>query len=366
MESINTAKRNILGTRLEMSKLCTFLGKDPWTGSANAAYESCHPSVTVIITLYNYADYIQQCLDSVCASQSIDFDILVIDDCSTDDSAAIVQDYLQTTETPIRLIQKAFNTGLADARNTGLHLARAPFVFILDADNWIYPNCLTTLHSAIQTAGCAAVYGIINRFNSKTGEGAGLVSFYEWDVLELVAGPYIDAMALFKKDILLKVGGYSTELMVIAWSGWEDYDLWLKLAQAGHNAKLVPNILSSYRVHPNSMIHTTNAYSDILVEYFRKKFSLLIEQHDDLEVCFGQPRDHRPSAIPTATQLKETQEKLQRARRNLERTKAELAQTKDQLAAAQDRITAMETSKFWRIRRRWFRVRQILRLPTNE
>jgi glycosyltransferase involved in cell wall biosynthesis len=368
MESIDTAKRNIMGTRLEMAKLCAFLGKEPWTSTANAAYESCTPSVTVIITLYNYADYIQECLDSVCATEPLPhgLDILIIDDNSTDDSAAIVETYLQTATTPIRLIKKAFNTGLADARNTGLHLARAPFVFILDADNWIYPNCLPVLYSAIHTSGCAAVYGIINRFNSKTGAGAGLISFYEWDVRELVMAPYIDAMAMFKKDILLKVGGYSTELMILAWSGWEDYDLWLKLAQAGHGAKLVPNILSAYRVHPNSMIHTTNSYSDILVQYFKNKFSLLIEQHDDLETLFGKPHDYSLSTIPTATQLKETQEKLQRARRNLQRTKDELARTKDQLAAAHDRINAMETSKFWRLRRRWFKVRQLLNLPTNE
>jgi len=363
MESTESAKRNMMGTRLEMAKLCAFLGKDPWVMSASPAFDHCTtPSVTVVITLYNYADYIKQCLDSVCATLADSlpggFDVLVIDDCSTDESASLVEAYLNNVETPICLVKKAFNTGLADARNTGLKLARAPFVFILDADNWIYPNCLPILYEAINQSGVAGVYGIINRFNSKTDKGSGLISFYEWDVRELIACPYIDAMAMFKKDILLKVGGYSTELMVIAWSGWEDYDLWLKLTQAGYEAKLVPNILSAYRVHPNSMIHTTNVYTDVLVQHFKKKFFKLIEQYDDLAIVFGKPRSEMLASSAT-TQLEETQATLKRVRKNFQRTK-------DELAEAKEKIAAMENSKFWRIRDRWLRVKRLLRLPRGK
>ncbi len=191
MESLESSKRNGLSTRLEMAKLCAFLGKDPWLLAPNAAFDFCsNPSVTVIITLYNYADYIEECLDSVCATIGDrlpnGFDVLVIDDCSTDQSASLVEAYIQKVDISICLVKKAFNTDLADARNTGLKLARAPFVFILDADNWIYPNCLSVLYEAIHTSGCAAIYGIINRFNSKTGESIGLVSFHEWDVRKVL------------------------------------------------------------------------------------------------------------------------------------------------------------------------------------
>jgi glycosyltransferase involved in cell wall biosynthesis len=346
MESINSAKRNIIGTRLEMSKLCSFLGKDPWVLSSNAAFYDCSaPSVTVIVTLYNYSEYIKECLDSVCTTIKDrlpgGFDVLVIDDCSTDNSASLVEDYIQKVDTPICLVKKAFNTGLADARNCGLQIARAPFVFILDADNWIYPNCLDVLYEAINASGCAGVYGIINRFNNKTGKGIGLASFYEWDVRELLSDPYIDAMAMFKKDILIQVGGYSTELMLIAWSGWEDYDLWLNLAQSGYTAKLIPRILSSYRVHPNSMIHTTNFYTDVLGQHFRKKFSKLIEQYEDLELFFGMPRHIETEAEKLAVvQLKA--EKLAMA----------------QLKEAQKKIEWMETSKFWKLRRSWFQIKK--------
>jgi glycosyltransferase involved in cell wall biosynthesis len=344
MESIEAAKRNMMGTRLEMTKLCAFLGKDPWALCPNAAYDACSaPSVTVIITLYNYAEYIEECLNSVCATVSDrlpgGFDVLVIDDCSTDNSISLVETYIQKTNIPICLVKKAFNTGLADARNTGLQIARAPFIFTLDADNWIYPNCLSVLYDSITNSGCVAVYGIINRFDSKTGKGLGLLSIYEWDVYELLSGPYIDAMAMLKKDILLQVGGYSTELMLIAWSGWEDYDLWLKLAQAGYECKLVPQVLSSYRVHPNSMIHTTNAYAGTIIEHFKQKFRTLIDQHEDMITMFGVPRTETFDLHMTPGKLRE------------------------KLAKALNTIAEMETSKFWKVRKQWLRIKKILRLP---
>jgi glycosyltransferase involved in cell wall biosynthesis len=338
MESINAAKRNIMGTRLEMSKLCSFMGKEPWVLSSNPAYENCSaPSVTVIVTLYNYSEYIQKCLDSVHATIGSSlpggFDVLVVDDGSTDKSASLVEEYIQKVDTPICLVKKLYNTGLADARNCGLKMARAPFVFILDADNWIYPNCLAVLYEAINESEFAAVYGIINCFNNKTGEGAGLISSYEWDVEELLSCPYIDAMAMFRKDILLQIGGYSTELMLIAWSGWEDYDLWLNLAQSGYTAKLVPQILSSYRVHSSSMINTTNIYTDILVQHFRQKFVKLIEQYEDVAMIFGMPR-HMEIVTEDSAIV--------------------------QLREAKAKIESMETSKFWRLREQWWQVKKLI------
>ncbi len=295
-ESLEASKRNLLLTRLELSRLLQRLGNTPWTLLPNQAYQACvAPSVTVIITLFNYAEYIQECLDSVSQSDIKTllggFDVLVIDDGSVDDSVELVEQYIKYSTTPTCLVKKHFNTGLADARNLGLQLARAPFVFILDADNWIYPNCLSALYEAIIQTEYAGVYGMINCFDNNTYQGIGLMSFYEWDVRELIAMPYIDAMALFKKDILLQVGGYSTELMEIGWCGWEDYDLWLKIAQNGYSCKLVPNILSAYRVHSNSMIKTTNTYTPVLAKYFRKKFSRLVHKYSDLTQLFGFPRD---------------------------------------------------------------------------
>ena len=189
------------------------------------------------------------------------------------------------------LVKKSSNTGLADARNLGLERARGQYVFVLDADNWIYPACLRSLHAAIVSGREAAVYGIIRRFDEETGESLGLLSAYDWNVQELVRGPYIDAMALFDRQAVAAVGGYSTELLDTGWFGWEDYDLWLKLARAGQRCKLVPSILSAYRVHPGSMIHRTNNSTPAFARYFQEKFRDLTERFPEMDRYFGFPAD---------------------------------------------------------------------------
>lgn len=372
-EHLDSARRIMTMSRLEMEKLCSFLGRDPWEKVTNAAYDSSFDtSVTVVITLFNYSEYICECLDSVCAAKADmpgGFEVLVIDDCSTDSSANIVEQYIHNTNVPICLVKKIFNTGLADARNVGLRLARSPYIFILDADNWIYPNCLSKLYDAIYESKYASTYGIINKFAHQTGEGRGLISSYEWDVRELLTAPFIDAMAMFRREALLEVGGYSTDLMELGWYGWEDYDMWLKLAQAGYTCKCVPQVLSAYRSHSHSMIITTAQYSAFLAKLFTKKFASLVEQYaQDTPVLFGTPRHEifgAPSPQPQiqvidrSEEVKELKAKLKRVRSNVESTKRQLEQARQQIAA-------METSKFWKLRKSWFQIKRFLGLSGAE
>ena len=130
--------------RLTASTTCLEHGIEPWEIIQNAIQNSSDdlnvvPCITVIITLFNYEHHITECLDSVIQSQLSELpapiEILVIDDCSTDRSVEVVTQYCMGCSQSIRLVKKAINTGLADARNLGLKLARAPYVFILDADN---------------------------------------------------------------------------------------------------------------------------------------------------------------------------------------------------------------------------------------
>ncbi|MBD1837185.1 glycosyltransferase family 2 protein [Coleofasciculus sp. FACHB-501] len=291
------AQRSAVIARLEIAKFYEVnFSKGLWTLTPNLSYNSCStPCISVIVTLFNYSEYIVECLESLAKSVTSNlpggFEVLVIDDCSTDNSVDIVEAYLNKSEIPICLIKKSLNTGLADARNTGIKLARAPYIFILDADNWIYPNCFPTLYREIQSGKYASVYSLIGRFDSKSGEEIGLLSCYPWSVERLVKNPYIDAMAMFSRETVLKVGGYSTELIHHGWFGWEDYDLWLKLAQSDYACKLVPQVLCSYRVHTSSMINTTNYYTYNIAKYFVKKFAGFVEQYAHLDTLFGFKRE---------------------------------------------------------------------------
>ena len=158
---------------------------------------------------------------------------MVVDDASSDGGADLVERVMGSTSVPMLLARKALNTGLADARNIGLSLSRGRQVFVLDADNWIYPSCLAVLQDALDGTAWRPPMGSSRASTTRRGEGLDLVSSLDWSPRRLLEGPYIDAMALLDRQAVLDVGGYSTELIDYGWFGWEDYDLWLKLAQAG-------------------------------------------------------------------------------------------------------------------------------------
>ncbi|HXH84696.1 MAG TPA: glycosyltransferase family 2 protein [Candidatus Tectomicrobia bacterium] len=290
-----SARRAAVIRRLELSRARRAAGQPTWDACPSArCAQSVTPSVSVVITLYNYADHVAESLLSVARAETATLpggvELVVVDDASTDDSVDVVERFMKETDLPVLLVRKHMNTGLADARNIGLALARAPYVFILDADNWIFPSCLAVLHRALDQSDAAAAYGLISTFDDATGERTGLLSIYDWSVPLLLRAPYIDAMALLRRDVVLRVGGYATELIDHGWFGWEDYDLWLTLAQAGHRAILVPEIVASYRQHAGSMIHVTNRTTESLARYFHRKFRPLIAQHPELDQYFGLPR----------------------------------------------------------------------------
>ncbi len=244
--------REVVRARLRASLTKRAAGGVDWTVEENVPFSSSGiPRISVIVTLFNYGGYLGECLQSIETSADVPggVEAVIVDDGSTDDSADRASRLAASTAIPVRLVRKHHNTGLADARNIGLQLARGDLVLTLDADNWLYPGCLRALSDALANTEVAAAYPILRRFRSESDESIGLLSQYPWSTRELLRGPYIDALAMFRRDVLQSLGGYSTELLDYGWFGWEDYDLWLKLAEAGHLCAQVPErswLLTAY------------------------------------------------------------------------------------------------------------------------
>lgn len=281
-------------------------GQTPWQISDNAAFTARpSPAISVIVTLYNYERYIGQCVASLEHSSTVGIpggiEVLIVDDASTDQSLAQARTTQQSSELPVRIVAKKFNTGLADARNVGLRLARAPYAFIMDADNLVFPRALPLLYEAITTSGAAAAYSILCRFRGQPDRRSGLLSFFDWDPRMLVEHPYIDAMALFDREQLIALGGYDNDLFKVGWFGWEDYELWLRMAAAHLRATLVPNILCLYRHHESSMSNTTNLFEVDLVRHLLARYQPLVDDYRPKERVFGVewsrllPNDTSPS-----------------------------------------------------------------------
>ena len=259
-----------------------------------APYSPCTPDVTVVIPLFNQGHFLEDAIRSVVAASSGGpaiadavagpvvarpvvagpvVDVIVVDDHSTDDSGEVAAGLLEAMPwLPLAVISRAANGGLGAARNTGFGAARGRYVFALDADNLLYPSGLRVLHQHLDAAPIevAAAYGILERFD-ETG-ALGLTSHLPWDPDLLVHGAFIDAMALWRKTAWEAIGGYTADDQIY---GWEDYDLWLALAERGERADLVTRIVGRYREQPGSM----RKISDIDME---ANFVRLRERHPRL------------------------------------------------------------------------------------
>jgi glycosyltransferase involved in cell wall biosynthesis len=202
--------------------------------------------VTICISLYNYAGYIMTTLESVYTQTIEHLNLIIVDDCSKDDSLNIALSWCKNRSKRLNnvlLVQHLENSGSPSAaRNTAIHLAKTPFVFMLDADNLLYPRCVERCLEALEEDSAAMAYPIIERF----GEEKGIMGNELWNPEILAQRTYIDTMALIRKTCLEEVDGYSN-------IGWEDYELCCKFVEKNFYAILVPEILAQYRVHAQSI-----------------------------------------------------------------------------------------------------------------
>jgi hypothetical protein len=235
------------------------------------AWDAARPEVSVVVSLYNYADVVRETLDSIVASEEIAFEVVVVDDHATDHSRQVVEQYLsEHPDVAMLVVEKDANEGLAAARNTGFAAARAELVMVMDADNHLYPTALRRLADALVAhPDAAAAYSALEDF----GAARGVRSAVAWDPERLCVANYIDAQALWRRSAWQRLGGYRCDDDHVF--GWEDWDLWLRLADDGGHAVSVPQILGRYRVQVGSMIALTNLATDEAIDAIRRRYPRL-------------------------------------------------------------------------------------------
>ena len=262
---------NQLGLRRRLERLEALVrhgDADADEVTTTPAYDAIAPEVSVVVPCFNYADVVGEAMDSVVANHGVVAELIVVDDHSTDASAEVVRRFAAAHPWfPLKLVSRATNRGLSASRNLGFTLARAELVFVLDADNHLFPTALAKLKAALDASEASFAYAIAEVFGDRTA----LLSAIPWNVERLARGPYIDAAALIRRSAWSAVGGYATDVAELE-LGWEDYDLWLRLADAGHHGVLVPEMLVRYRSHGASMVNTTNIETDSITQYFRRRY----------------------------------------------------------------------------------------------
>jgi glycosyltransferase involved in cell wall biosynthesis len=232
----------------------------PWNPAVNVAFSQIKTArqpkdlVSICVTNFNYANYLPECLNSLAAQTHKNLDLLIVDDCSTnDDSVGVATAWLEANAARFyraTLLVHVRNQGPSEARNTAFRNALSNFVFVIDADNEAYPRAIARLHAAALAGPFDAAYSQLELFGDRKAIGSADI----WDPEEVRGNNYVDVMGIVRRSAWEQVGGYSH-----IDEGWEDYDFWLKFVDAGLTPGYVPEILCRYRVHGRSRT-ATEAY----------------------------------------------------------------------------------------------------------
>jgi glycosyltransferase involved in cell wall biosynthesis len=200
--------------------------------------------ISVIVPCYNLGEYLAEAVDSVLVQTRQDFEVVVVDDGSTD---AATIDMLSTFSRPKTRVLRAPHAGLASARNLGIANSSGMYLCALDADDRLAPTFLEKT-SAILDGDPSMTF--VSTWLRTFGE-----EMWEWtpercDLPMLLWEDTVLTAALVRRTAVEAVGGYDTAMPE---QGDEDWDLWLTLAERGYRGTIVPEILFEYRRRPGSM-----------------------------------------------------------------------------------------------------------------
>lgn len=220
------------------------------------------PVIAVVMACYNAEQTIARAIDSILAQTEPDFDFMIIDDASHDQTVAILHRY-QAADSRIRLILNPVNRGLAYCLNQGIKQTNAPFIARMDADDVSLPQRLARQLAYLQRHPETDVLGTGTELVDCAGQWMGtlvLPASHEQIIRQRYLRPlFIHPSVMFRRAFFDRCGYYNEQLRRT-----EDLDLWLRARNTAAFENL-PDILMRYTYKPQSPLDTVR--SDLAVRF---------------------------------------------------------------------------------------------------
>lgn len=210
------------------------------------------PKISVLMPVYNAAKYLREAMDSILNQTFIDFEFIIINDASTDNSKQIIMSY---NDQRIRYFENAHNLGVARSLNKGLKHAKARYIARMDADDISYPQRLSVQYHAVvndeSVALVASSYEMIDELGkylcAVRGASSSEEIFYNLQFHNCLAHPTV----IFNRHIILNAfHGYKN-------CEAEDYDLWLRISKKYKILK-IDKVLHQLRISKTSRVSKFN------------------------------------------------------------------------------------------------------------
>lgn len=226
------------------------------------------PKVSVVVPCYNHGEFLLETLDSVQVQTYTDYEIIVVNDGSTDEATVRL---LESLKRPKTRIIHTINRGVSAARNRGISEANGEYILPLDADDKVGPGYL---EQAIKLFENNPDIAIVYCERVLFGEREGTASLPAYDPVALLFDNCIYPAALFRRADWKKVGGYCEKMIY----GWEDWEFWISLSELHKQVAKIQEPLFLYRVRSNSRDHSLRFHQKIAM------MSLIVLRHKSLYI----------------------------------------------------------------------------------
>jgi glycosyltransferase involved in cell wall biosynthesis len=221
------------------------------------------PVISVLMPCYNVQDTIDEAISSLITQSLADFELVAVDDGSTDGTLNQLQKWAQR-DPRIRVFQLP-HQGIISTLNAGLQACKSSFIARMDADDRSMPDRLKLqVKMLVENPSPVVVSGVVRGF-PECRLGLEFQAYINWlnslltdeDIKRqmFVQSPLAHPSVAYRREWVQRVGGYQDH-------GWaEDYDLWVRLYLAGVNFSKVGDVLLEWRDHPHRLTHTDGRYS---------------------------------------------------------------------------------------------------------
>ena len=258
--------------------------------------------LTLAICVYNAEKYIQETLESVMAQTMQDFYLLIVNDCSTDNSVAIIEQFFTEHPRQVEIVNLPVNGGLSAGRRYVEENATTKYIMFVDADDCPYPALVEKLFNKISSDNDLMAVGChLEYMDSKGGKIKGGIylgettkeGFYEKAAKEKLI--FMQPTAVYDREVAISVGGHN----ITGFPGGkpryqdlcEDLDLWTRMSDLyiqGKAIVVVPEVLCRYRKHESAM--SIDSIGMILRMRHIKK-NLKLRRRGEKELTFIEFRD---------------------------------------------------------------------------
>jgi glycosyltransferase involved in cell wall biosynthesis len=207
-------------------------------------------SISVLLSVYNAEKYVGIAIESILNQTFTDFELIAIDDCSTDNSWQIVQKYM-SSDGRIKAVRNHTNLGGCETLNVGLKLAKGKYIARLDNDDWSYPDRLERQFNFLESHPSVGIVGGTIEIMNENGQLIGIrkynISDKEIRKHIFRYSPFAHPLVMIRKTVLDKVGCYDP-----VFAPADDYELYFRIGSESQFENL-PDVLLRYRVVSNSI-----------------------------------------------------------------------------------------------------------------